>query len=213
MLDSLFGDMIERFAEMYTRLYMDNARTVNSLIDSGLKVPREFRMAAEYTLSRQFNAEIRAQRRSRDPDRYLRAREIVREAAQGGYDLDLSESEELFGEMLTDTVRTLAWKPSEQSCRDALDLIALAGSLEINLPMDRSQIMLFEMLQREDAEDSWAGFRDLFHALLEELRLVPVRGRPKKKSGAQEPSKGDGDEEVAGDEPEADDFEPEQPTE
>ena len=215
VLDSLFGDMIERFAEMYTRLYMDNHRTVNALIDSGLKVPREFRMAAEYTLSRQFNAEIRAQRRSRDPNRYHRAREIVGEAAHGGYDLDLSESEELFGEMLTDTVRTLAWSPSEQACRDALDLIALAESLEINLPVDRSQIMLFEMLRREDAEDSWAGFRDLLHALLEKLRLVPVQGKSKKGGGAEEetePSKGDGDDQAAGHQPEVG-FEPEQPTE
>ena len=216
VLDSLFGDMIERFAEMYTRLYMDNHRTVNALIDSGLKVPREFRMAAEYTLSRQFNAEILAQSRSRDPDRYQRAREIVREAAHGGYKLDLSESEELFGDMLTDTVRTLAWSPSEQACRDALDLFALAESLEINLPLDRSQIMLFEMLGRKDAEASWAGFRDLLHALLERLRLVPGRRPARQTPGGTEKTETESSEEgeEAGDEAgdEAGSFEPDQPT-
>ena len=205
VLDSLFGDMIERFAEMYTRLYMDNHRTVNALIDSGLKVPREFRMAAEYTLSRQFNAEIRAQRRSRDPDRYQRAREIVAEAAHGGYTLDLSESEELFGEMLVDTVRTLTWTPSEQACLDALDLIALAESLQINLPLDHPQLMLFEMLQREETEQSWAGFRDLLHALLEKMSLVAAPARKPRTvpiSPDEEPAK----DALSGD------FEPDQPT-
>ena len=174
VLDALFGDMTERFAEMYTRLYMDNRRTVSSLVDSGLKVPREFRIAAEYTLSRQLNEQVRDQRRSRDPDRYQRAREIVREAAQGGYQLDLSESEELFGEMLVDAIRALAWTPTEQACRDALDLIALAGSLQISLPRDHPQEMLYELLQREDSSSSCAGFAEQMADLVRQLRLSPL---------------------------------------
>ncbi len=170
VLDALFRDMSEHFAEMYTRLYMDNRRTVSALIDSGLEVPTEFRIAAEYTLSRQLNEEILAQGRSRDRGRYQRAGEIVREAAHGGYKLDLSRSEVLFGEMLAEAVGAMAADPSAAHCRAALDTLALARELGVQPPLDRCQE---EVLLFMEQPERWQGFAELMAQLLDAMQMSP----------------------------------------
>ncbi len=170
VLDALFRDMSERFAEMYTRLYMDNRRTVSALIDSGLEVPTEFRIAAEYTLSRQLNAEILAQGRSRDRGRYRRAREIVQEAEHGDYTLDLSRSEALFSEMMGEAVAALAGNPTAEACRAALDTMDLAASLGVSPDLDRCQEELLELIVRREA---WQGFEQLLGQLLAAMKMSP----------------------------------------
>jgi alpha-amylase/alpha-mannosidase (GH57 family) len=149
VLDALFGHIAERFAEMYTRLYQENRRTVSALIDTGLKIPREFRMAAEYTLSRQLNREVRSHHDSRDPASYRKAVEIVGEAELRGYALDLSECEALFGEMLSSAMRRVVDDPTPESCREALDVVALAELLKIPLPLDEPQELLHDLLRRD----------------------------------------------------------------
>ena len=170
VLDALFRDMSERFAEMYTRLYMDNRSTVSALIDSGLEVPTEFRIAAEYTLSRQLNAEILAQGRSRDGGRYQRAKEIVQEAEHGNYTLDLSRSEALFSEMIGEAVAALVGQPTAEACRAVLDTLALASSLGVSPDLDRCQEELLELLA---AEEKWGSFEQLLGQLLDVMKLSP----------------------------------------
>jgi hypothetical protein len=152
VLDALFGHLTERFAEMYTRLYLDNHRAVGALIDTGLKVPWEFRMAAEYVLSRQLNEVVRSQKGSHDPCRYREAQEVVAEAQQRGYRLDQSESEAIFEEMITEGVRSLVKQPTDQGSRRVIELIDLAHSLEVSLELGESQDILFEMIQNKTDE-------------------------------------------------------------
>ncbi len=168
VLDALFKDMTENFAEMYTRLYMDNRRTVRALIDSGLEVPTEFRIAAEYTLSRQLNAEIWAQGRSCDQGRYERAREIVKEAAHGNYKLDLSRSEALFGEMIGGAVDALVQEPSARACRAVLDTLTLAGSLGVKPRLHSCQEELLGFVGQREA---WQSFEELMSQLLDAMKI------------------------------------------
>jgi hypothetical protein len=173
VLEGLFGHLTERFAEMYTRLYQDNARTVNALIDTGLKVPREFRMAAEYTLSRQLNEEIRAQQGSRDPEQYRRALEIISEAELRGFTLEEEESQAIFGEMLADAVHKLLRQPTPQTCTECLEIMALAELLRLQLPLEPSQELLFDWLAEEKTSPEVRAIRNSLHQLLEKMHLSP----------------------------------------
>lgn len=173
VLDSLFGHLTERFAEMYTRLYRENQRSVNALIDTGLKVPREFRIAAEYTLSRQLNEEIRERKKSRDPADYRRALEIVSEAKHRGYELDVSESSRIFGDMLDDVVRELIQSKDVAVCQQAGHVVELADLLRISLPLIRAQDMLFEELQRDTSGAFRAQLGGALAELLAKLQFAP----------------------------------------
>lgn len=190
VLQALFQDMSEGFAQMYTRLYMDNRRTVNALVESGLKVPTEFRIAAEYTLSRQLNEEIQNQRSSRERDRYRRAEEIVKEAEQAGYHLDLAQSETLFGSMLAETIEDLVEAPSDQACLDALGTLALAKALSIRVPLDRPQEAVLELLRRPQGLGQLVD-GELLLALSENLGLSQnlIKDVKTLKFGVKDPSK------------------------
>lgn len=173
VLDHLFEDTIERFAGMYTRLYMQHRRTVSALIDSGLKVPREFRMAAEYTLSRQFNEEVHKQQQSRDRHRYHWAMELADEAAHGGYELDLSESEELFGRMLNESIEAFMEAPSRQACHDALDLFLLADMLKLTIPLDRPLELLYQWLVEQGGPEPESDYEEQLDSLLARVQISP----------------------------------------
>jgi alpha-amylase/alpha-mannosidase (GH57 family) len=171
VLDALFGHITERFAEMYTRLYDENRRAVSALIDTGLKLPREFRIAAEYVLSRRLNQAVRDQLKSLDPRNYQGALEVVREASRRGYDLDQAESQEIFNEMATDAVGELVRRPTDEACQEALDLLDLTGSLKITVDLGLAQDLLFEMLQHRDGE--WRGAAAALGRLLERMKMSP----------------------------------------
>jgi alpha-amylase/alpha-mannosidase (GH57 family) len=171
VLEALFADLTGRFAETYVRLYRDHRQAIGALIDAGLKVPREYRMAAEYTLSRELNEEILAQRGSHDPGRYERAREIVEESKLRGFHLDLSESDALFGEMLLDSARTLLASPSEDAALGVLDLVALAESLALTLPHGPAQDLVFEALASGALRADLLALGETGAELLDKLRL------------------------------------------
>ena len=174
VLDALFGHLTERFAEVYTRLYHENHRAVNALIDTGLKPPKEFRIAAEYVLSRKLNEEVRGQSKSREAGRYGGAQRVVREAARRGYELDRRESTLIFDEMLEETVASLVRQPSAESCRRALDLVDLARSLSIELEMGPAQDMLFAMLEDRSEQAPWRDSGAELGRLLDRLRVSPT---------------------------------------
>jgi alpha-amylase/alpha-mannosidase (GH57 family) len=174
VLDALFGHITTRFAEMYNRLYQENHRAVNALMDTGLKLPQEFRMAAEYVLSRQLNEEIRRQLKSRDAPRYRGALRVVEEATRRGYDLDQTESEQIFNEMLDESVIGLVEHASAATCEEVLQLIGLAESLHIHLEFGPSQDMLYAMLEDRSPDARWrpcAAATRWLHLVLERLQM------------------------------------------
>jgi hypothetical protein len=144
---------------------------VNALIDTGLKVPWEFRMAAEYVLTRQLNEEVLRQRGSGDPTDYSGALEVVEEARRRGYSLDQSECARIFGEMLLESMGDLTQSLTAASCARVLSRIVLAESLTIELELEDCQDLLFELVQRRHSERPWQDFERSFVELMEKIGL------------------------------------------
>jgi hypothetical protein len=175
VLDALFHELTDHFAELYTRLYQENRRAVNALADTGLKIPREFRIAAEYTLSRQLNAEVRKQRGSLARESYRRALEVGAEARHRGYQLDLTESARHFGAMLETAVQRLtgADDGAAEACQQAADVIELSELLALELPLDRAQELLFDRLRDPEAGPRLRAIGAPLVDLVEKMRLAP----------------------------------------
>ncbi len=102
-------------------------------------MPPELRTAAEFTLSRQFEAEVRAQRESRDPQAYSRAIALAREASELGYKLDTHESQTLFTVMVNDAVKGALESPDSNRMKGAVDLLRLTREMGITLNLERAQ--------------------------------------------------------------------------
>jgi alpha-amylase/alpha-mannosidase (GH57 family) len=136
---AVFGDIVQNLSNEYSRVFEENHRYLQMFQAAGFTLPTELRTAAEYTLSRQFEEAIRAQRSSRAPEAYAKARDIAAEAERLGYRLELGVASQLFGELITEDVRIAMANPDSSNFKRAISLIELTRKLGIRLNLDRAQ--------------------------------------------------------------------------
>jgi alpha-amylase/alpha-mannosidase (GH57 family) len=135
----VFGGIIQNLSNEYSRLYEENRRYLEMFQSAGFSLPSELRTAAEYTLSRQFEEEIKAQRRTHDPEAYAKAVQLAREAERLGYHIERGLANQLFGEMITDDVRLSMTNPDSSNLKRAISLIELTQKLGIQPNLDKAQ--------------------------------------------------------------------------
>lgn len=136
---AVFGDLLSQVSDQTFRIYQENRHRLDLFQAAGYPLPPELRAAAEYTLSRQLQAEIAAQRESRDPRAYEKAINLAHEAALLGYRLDTGESQKLFSDMVTDAVRRAMDRPDPDSLKAVLGLLRLTRELGIRVDLERAQ--------------------------------------------------------------------------
>ncbi|HEX3559602.1 MAG TPA: DUF3536 domain-containing protein [Pyrinomonadaceae bacterium] len=163
---SVFGKPTERFMEEYEHLYEENRRVVERLQEIGFQAPRELRLAAEMTMSRRLERELREQR-SGEGD-YGAALELARDAARFGYRIDRTSATRVFEETITDAARLFVARPTEENTRAARMLIALGRELGLDANLERAQEIIYEAVLAGTPLSEEA--RDFAHA----LGLAPV---------------------------------------
>jgi alpha-amylase/alpha-mannosidase (GH57 family) len=143
----VFGDLVKSFADQYLLLYEKNQRVLEMLQEAGFELPKELMAAAEFTLGRRFEEEIRKAQRSRDPRHYQRAIEIEAEVERHGYRIDRSATSVLFDEMVAEAVDEAVRDPSAQRFLQAASLVDLARKLRADSDLDRAQEILYAALE------------------------------------------------------------------
>jgi alpha-amylase/alpha-mannosidase (GH57 family) len=136
---AVFGDLLRKVSEQTSRIYEENRHRLDLFQAAGFPLPVELRAAAEYTLSRQLQAEIAAQRESRDPRAYEKAINLAREAAMLGYRLDTGESQKLFSDMVTDAVRRAVERADADGLKAAVGLLRLTREMGIRVSLETAQ--------------------------------------------------------------------------
>ena len=144
---TIYGDLVEAFADEYASLYRANRRKIEMLNRAGFKLPTELRTAAEFTLGKQFEEEIQKQQESNDPAAYENALEIANEATRHGFRLDSAASRQTFEKMIADAVHEAVTEPTARNVNSALALIALTRQLGIEVNLERSQEEIYDALQ------------------------------------------------------------------
>jgi alpha-amylase/alpha-mannosidase (GH57 family) len=153
IFSNVFGTMVRRFSEHYASLYEDNQHSIEMLEHAGFELPWELRTAAEYTMGRRFEEEIRAQQASDDPAAYQKAVEIAEEAARHHYDIDMASTSALFGPMIASAVEQALgeteWEQAQGRWQTALSLVML--SKRLGLPGEtfaRAQEIFYQGLMK-----------------------------------------------------------------
>jgi alpha-amylase/alpha-mannosidase (GH57 family) len=135
---AVFGRLVARLLEEYERVYEDNRRVVERLVEIGFEPPRELSVAAELITGRRLEAELRAQRLG-DAD-YSRACE----AARLGQRIDRTHATRVFEETLTEAALSVVERPSAEAVRSARELIALGRELGLEANLERAQEIIYE---------------------------------------------------------------------
>jgi hypothetical protein len=166
---SVFGRLVDRFMEEYEHLYAESRRTVERLQEIGFHPPRELRAAAELTLGRRLEAELRRQREGEGD--YRAAVELSAEAARAGYRIDRAAFKRVYEETLTDAARAASSLPTPERLRAAHTLLALGRELHLEADTERAQEVVYEAAQSGPLP---ADLRDFALALgLSPLALTP----------------------------------------
>jgi alpha-amylase/alpha-mannosidase (GH57 family) len=141
---SVFRDLIERFTAVYSGLYRDHTRTLEMLHAAGFEIPSELRMAAEFTLKRQFEEEIQRQEQSREPKAYRRAIEIAEEIERRGYRVDRTASSHVFEQLISrSTVKALT-RADLDAARATSELVDLVRRLQLPVSLEAAQEALVD---------------------------------------------------------------------
>ncbi|HTB21937.1 MAG TPA: DUF3536 domain-containing protein [bacterium] len=135
----VFENLLRQVSEQTSAVYQENRDQIDLFQAAGFPLPPVLRAAAEYTLSLQFEAEIRSQKESKDPRAYEKAVALAREAASLGYKIDATESRRIFGDMITSAVRQAMESPDSTRLKQALELLRLTNELGIKPEMERAQ--------------------------------------------------------------------------
>ncbi|HLM54790.1 MAG TPA: DUF3536 domain-containing protein [Pyrinomonadaceae bacterium] len=159
--ESVFGGLVARFTAEYEHLYEENRRVVERLQEIGFHLPRELRAAAELTVGRRLESELRAERAAGGD--YARALEIAREAARHGYHLESASLDRAYEEALTGAALKLARRPTSEGLQPAHTLLALGRELGLETGIERAQEVVYASLR--GGRPAADGLRDFALAL------------------------------------------------
>jgi hypothetical protein len=144
---SVFGKITRRFREGYEHLYEEHRRVVERLQEIGFSPPPELRLAAEMTLSRRLELELREQRSGvGGVGDYGLAVEIAREAARHGYRIDRTSVTNVFEETVTEAARLAVERPTRENLAAGRALIALGRELRLEANLERAQEAIYEAI-------------------------------------------------------------------
>lgn len=143
-------DLLNRLYNTYEHLYEDNARVIKALKSDGLPVPLEYKIAAEYVLSRRLNQQIYQLTDLSDPESFSEILEIVDEARENNYNLNSTRAAKRLSEALQTKVESLmsSSSPDESIFYEISSFIALSHRLQIDLTTRRAQELYFDFLEK-----------------------------------------------------------------
>jgi hypothetical protein len=173
----VFATLVDRFSEEYARLYEDNRHSIEMLHRAGFELPIELRVAAEFTLGRRLEEEVRRQHQSADPEAYQPALEIAELANRQGYQIDRRQASRIFEDMIARAVQLAVADPREDHQAKALTLVQLTRRLGLNPNLERAQEVLFEALS-QDGKTITDPLLQLGLALDLSARLFPAEPSP-----------------------------------
>jgi hypothetical protein len=163
-LESAANALADRFAREYDRLFSDNRATLAALAVAGYQLPAELRAPAELALARRLEHEVAAQAGSLEPDDYLGAAAIAREAQASGVSLDAPAARLEIERLILLAVERAIAEPSQAHIGAVTRALALARELGLDLGVGRAQELVHEAVA--------LGAADELRPLAEALGLV-----------------------------------------
>jgi alpha-amylase/alpha-mannosidase (GH57 family) len=147
----VFGRMVGRFSEQYEFLYEENRRNIEMLHEAGFELPVELRAAAEFTVGRRFEAELRRLEGDASHAALSAAAKLAEEIARLGYRVDRARVRRQVGALITRAVGEAVGAPGAEQFARAFGLIRLADSLGLDADIERAQELVYEALGRDRA--------------------------------------------------------------
>ncbi len=152
ILSTLLKDKLEKFSEVYREVYNEGKSSILHLKNLGLSVPQAFKLAAQYTLSEDFNKIFETHTNLQDENAIQRAIEINNEARLLDLELNKESTGKIFAFQIRQRIYNFAKTFEKHRLDKALELFEFIDKLDIKVDIAEAQNIYFNSVYKKLAE-------------------------------------------------------------
>ncbi len=147
VLRLIIDKAITAYHDMLARAFDDNRETVEAALHEGLIMPPEFKIAAEHTLSKRLETEI-AQHGAQIGVLETRgvAKDIVRQARQFGYALQMDRAAQILSAILKQKMLTLTQQMSLPAIEEIERFLLVIRDLDLQIDLTEVQNLFYDVI-------------------------------------------------------------------
>lgn len=142
LLKTLLKDKLASFANTYETLYNEGKGSIYQLCSLGLETPVEFKLAAQYVLTKQFNA-LFEKIKYPTVEAIQKGMDISYEAKNLGIVIDKTPTNKLFSRKVAQSVSRLASSLEIQQAESTLELLSNISDLDLQVDISDAQSIYF----------------------------------------------------------------------
>ncbi len=146
ILKKLLNTQLRKFSDDYREVYNEGKASILQLKKLGLSVPEEFKLAAQYTLSHDFNEIFRNVPNIFDENILQSACEINNESKLFELRLDKSETSKIFSEEIADRINDFVKNYEKHRLDKALEIFQYIDMLEIEVDISEAQNVYYNRI-------------------------------------------------------------------
>ena len=146
ILQTMLRGKLKKFANMYESMYEDGRGSIYQMQSLGLSIPEEFKISAQYVLTKQFNDLFTDSRGFIDADIIQQASDINFEAKRIGVEIDKTATSKIFSKKIAQNINRLSYALDLQQVDATLELLDCISKLEINVDIAEAQSYFFSKI-------------------------------------------------------------------
>lgn len=149
ILNTLLKDKLNKFSNNYREVYNEGRSSILHLMKLGLNVPQEFKLAATYTLSQDFNNIFTTPESLHDENSLQLALEINNEAKILEIELDKTSTSRFFSKHICQRVYDFAKTYESHRLEKALEFFEFIDSLDMSVDIAEAQNIYFSKIYKQ----------------------------------------------------------------
>ncbi len=142
ILQTMLKGKLQNFANTYESMYNEGKGSIYQMQTLGLEIPREFKISAQYVLTKQFN-ELFAGKGFFNSDILQQASDILFEAKRIGIEIDNTPTAKVFSKKIAQNISRLAYALDIQQVDATLEILDCIGKLELKIDIAEAQNYFF----------------------------------------------------------------------
>ena len=143
ILQTMLKGKLKSFANTYESMYNEGKGSIYHMQSLGLEIPNEFKIAAQYVLSKQFNELFVESKGFITSEILQQASDINFEAKRIGVEIDKQQTAKIFSKKIAQNISRLAYALDIQQVDATLELLDCITKLELNVDIAEAQNYFF----------------------------------------------------------------------
>ncbi len=146
ILQTMLKGKLQIFANTYQSMYNEGKGSIYQMQSLGLDIPNEFKISAQYVLTRQFNELFVDSKGFLSSDILQQASDIIFEAKRIGIEIDKTQTAKIFSKKIAQNIGRLAYALDIQQVDATLELFDSITKLELDVDIAEAQNYFFSKI-------------------------------------------------------------------